>query len=172
MTKSWLVAAVAAALLAPVAAFADNGTPTAASLANQTCKGLQTSMGPNFAATYHTFGGCVSKTIHASQQQIQSAEKTCKAQQADTNFAATHGGKTFDQFYGVNGKGKGADANAYGKCVSQTAHALAAARAKNTTSAAKQCRAAKNASPSTFATNYGTGKDAFGKCVSKTTKAP
>jgi len=172
MSRSWIAAVVVVALAGPAAALAGNAPPTAAALANQTCKGLQTSLGVNFAPTYHTFGGCVSKTIHASQSEIQSAEKTCKGQQTDATFASTHGGKTFDQFFGGNGKGKGADANAYGKCVSQTAKALADARVKNTTAAAKQCRLQRKNDPGGFATSYGTGKNAFGKCVAKTTKAP
>jgi hypothetical protein len=170
MSRSWLVSVLVAALVAPVAAFAGTAAPpTASALANQTCKALQTSMGANFATTYHSFGACVSKTIQASRQQLQSAEKTCKTWQSDAAaFAASSvsGGKTFDQVFGSNGgKGKGAGANALGKCISQQAHALAAARVKATVGAGKQCRAALRADAAAFGTTYGTGKDAFAKCV-------
>ncbi len=44
----------------------------------------------------------------------QSAEQQCRAQQSDSNFAAKHGGKTFEQFYGTNRNQE----NAFGMCVS------------------------------------------------------
>jgi hypothetical protein len=44
---------------------------------------------------------------------------TCKSQRNGSNFAASHNGQTFTQFYGTNrGKGRGAGANSFGKCVS------------------------------------------------------
>jgi hypothetical protein len=47
---------------------------------------------------------------------------TCKSQRNGSNFAASHNGQTFTQFYGTNrGKGRGAGANAFGKCVSTIA---------------------------------------------------
>ncbi len=55
------------------------------------------------------------------------AAKECKAEQADPDFAASHDGKTFDEFYGTNGNPKketpGALKNAFGKCVSSKAKA-------------------------------------------------
>ncbi len=55
------------------------------------------------------------------------AAKECKAEQADPNFAASHDGKTFDEFYGTNGNPKketsGTGKNAFGKCVSSKAKA-------------------------------------------------
>jgi hypothetical protein len=41
----------------------------------------------------------------------------CRAEREDPNFAADHGGKTFDQFYGTNPNLR----NAFGKCVSSKA---------------------------------------------------
>jgi hypothetical protein len=161
-----------AALAGPIAASAD-GTPapTPASTANHICKLAQTSMGTLFGQTYATFGKCVSKNTAAGTQDVNNAAKTCKAQQADPNFAATHDGNTFDQYYGGNAsKGKGADANAYGKCVSKTVSAAAGAQAAALTKAAKTCRAARAASTAAFATAWGTGRSAFGKCVAATTK--
>ena len=49
------------------------------------------------------------------------AAQQCKAEQADPNFAASHGGKTFDEFYGTNPNMK----NSFGKCVSSKAKAPA-----------------------------------------------
>ena len=55
------------------------------------------------------------------------AAKACKAEQADPDFAASHDGKTFDEFYGTNGNPKketaGTGNNAFGKCVSTKAKA-------------------------------------------------
>ena len=48
---------------------------------------------------------------------LRNAAKECKAERADEDFAATHEGKSFDEFYGTNKNGK----NAYGKCVSTKA---------------------------------------------------
>ena len=73
----------------------------------------------------NAFGKCVSGKAQAATAAQQSAElnaaKQCKAQRADTSFAATanHGGKSFSDFYGTNGNKK----NAFGKCVSTLAKA-------------------------------------------------
>jgi hypothetical protein len=161
-----------AALAAPVAAFADDTpAPTAASTANQICTQAKQSMGALFAQTYGTFGKCVSKNASAGQQDVNNAAKSCKAQQADPNFATGHDGKTFDQYYGSNtSKGKGSGGNAFGKCVSQAVASSADAQAAATTKAAKSCKAALKANADDFAKKYGTGRNAFGKCVSASTK--
>jgi hypothetical protein len=71
-----------------------------------------------FKSKYKNFGQCVSKKAKEEAAERKAARtnaaKECKAERADANFAATHGGKTFEQFYGTNKNGK----NAYGKCVS------------------------------------------------------
>jgi hypothetical protein len=47
---------------------------------------------------------------------------SCKSQRSGSNFAASHNGQTFTQFYGTSGsKGHHAGANAFGKCVSAIA---------------------------------------------------
>jgi hypothetical protein len=171
--KTMLLLLVAAALVAPVAAFAD-GAPTPASTANKICKTAQAAMGAKlFSQTYgaNAFGKCVAKNASAAKADVTNAAKTCKAQQADVNFAASHDGKTFDQFYGGNAsKGKGADANAYGKCVSQAVSASVAAQVKATTAAAKTCKAALKANAASFASTYGSDRNAFGKCVATVSK--
>jgi hypothetical protein len=47
---------------------------------------------------------------------------TCQSQRSELNFAASHSGETFTQFYGTDGgNGRGVGANAFGKCVSTIA---------------------------------------------------
>ena len=171
-----LIVGVLAALAVPVVAFA--ATPSPNSLANETCKSLRTSMGANFALTYGTnasrsnaFGQCVRKHTAAATQQLSNAARTCKAEQADPNFAAGHGGKTFVQYYsGTNGKGNAVEKNAYGKCVSAHARAAAAAQAKALTTAARTCKAERKADASAIAAKYGSGRNAFGRCVAAKSK--
>jgi hypothetical protein len=164
-------------LLAPAAAFAGSGQPNPGDLAAQACKTQRTQMGSaTFNATYGTnksksnaFGKCVAKMSQSASNDVSNAAKACKAEKADPNFAASHGGKTFDAFYGSNTQahGKGAGANAFGKCVSQKAKAAVSAQTHASVSAAKACRAALAASKTAFATAYGSGRNAFGKCVSQ-----
>ena len=150
-------------LTAPVAAFAADPTPAASSLANQSCKTQQSSMtAAAFGSLYTNFGRCVTKALGTAQGQLTNAATTCKKQQADPGFAAAHGGQTFDQLYGTKGNGASADANAYGKCVSQTARAANGQSTSALVSAAQKCRAAQKANPAAFASRYRT----FGKCVS------
>jgi len=71
----------------------------------------------------NAFGKCVSRKtapeIAEEVEKKENAARACKAEQADPNFAATHDGKTFDQFYGTNENLK----NSFGKCVSSKAKA-------------------------------------------------
>ena len=165
----------AAALCVPAAALADNATPTAASLAAQSCKTEQTQLGATFKTTYGTnatksnaYGKCVSKALQAARGALQNAAQSCKAEQSDANFAASHGGKTFDAVYGGNSsKGKGAGSNAYGKCVSTKATAAAQAQTQATVSAAKACKAERAAGTAAFAAKYAS----FGACVAAKTKS-
>jgi len=175
-----ILLALTVALAAPIAAFADTTAPTPASTASQTCKQDQTNMGPSlFAQTYagsgpaaSAFGKCVSSHAKSAQDQNANAAQSCKAQQADTNFAAAHGGKTFDQVYGSNNsKGKGADNNAFGKCVSQAVSQSASAQAKADANAAKTCKASRSNDSAAFAGKWGKTKNAFGKCVAATAKS-
>ena len=108
--KKILFALVVSAVLAPaVLAVPPAQAPSAYCKAN-----AATLIGAG--KTYKNAGACVSKQEAQKQSNTVSAAAACKAEQADANFAATHGGKTFAQFYeptsknGENGKG-----NAYGK---------------------------------------------------------
>lgn len=156
------------ALAAPVAAFAD-ASPSPAQTANAMCAAAKTAMGASFATTYGTnaskanaFGKCVSAHAKAAHAAVDNASKSCKAQATDANFASTHNGQTFVQMYGTGKNGK----NAMGKCVSQAVQSTVAAQAKASKSALKACKAAMKADKAAFATTYGAGKDALGKCVS------
>lgn len=185
MTRLASALAVALALAVPATALADQPTSTDQSNAAKECKALRKAMGEvNFTKTYGTnkngknaFGKCVSKKAHEEATErsdaATNAAKQCKAAQADPNFAATHGGKTFDQVYGTNKNGK----NAFGKCVSTQAKAnkqQADAQDQAVVNAARTCRAEQKLDPAAFKTKYGTNgnkSNAFGKCVSKTAKA-
>jgi hypothetical protein len=184
MKRFALIILSAVALGVPTAALADSSTPpTPSNLATQACKGLQVSLGATFATTYGTnkshsnaFGKCVAKGTPTAQNELNSAAATCKTEQAlsDAAFGAApnHNGKTFNQYYGSNtqAKGKGAGANALGRCVSQQAKQSSQSQSNAITAAAKQCKASLKLDAKAFALAYGSKPNAFGKCVSKLTK--
>src|SRR5215218_608112 len=160
MKRTMLPVVVAAALL-PIAAMAADGTPAPSSTANQICKQEKVTLGVNFGSTYGTnadksnaFGKCVAKNARNAANTVANAAKACNTERAAD--AAAFAGK-----YGKNEH----DKNAYGKCVSAKAKAAADARAASAPSAAKQCKAAAKADAAAYASKYGTGKDALGKCV-------
>lgn len=170
--KSTLLVIAVAALLVPVAAFADNTAPAPATVASQLCSQLRAQMGTNFAATYGTnasksnaFGQCVAKQAKPAATTVQNALTSCKAEQAADPAA-------FDKKYGTNGKSgsNGAAQNALGKCVSAAVKAANAARAKALTTAAATCKAALKASKTDFAAKWGSKPGAFGRCVAATAK--
>jgi hypothetical protein len=167
--KKFMLLLSLVALAAPVAAFAD-APPSPAQTAQKMCIADKAAMGTAFATTYKTFGKCVSAHTKAALNAVNNASKSCKAQQADVNFASTHGSKTFDQFYGSS-NGKGSPQNAMGKCVSLAVQSTVAAQAKASKAALKSCLADRKANKTSFATTYGTGRDALAKCVTaKSTK--
>jgi len=156
-------------VLTPVAALA--GTSSSATSARSDCLKLQAAMGTTaFAQAYLMFGACISGYAPVEQQVTTSAKATCTAQQADPNFAATHGGKTFDQFYGSGKK----DRNAFDNCVSIVAKANRQAEQQGRINPAQTCRAIrKELGVSLFDLSYGKNKNdrnAFGKCVSATAR--
>ena len=175
--KRLLLAVSVAALTLPAAAQAQSGDydlpPTNA--ASAACKAERAQMGTAlFKQTYGTnknrsnaLGKCISKHTKTERANQSAAAKACKAEQADPNFAAAHGGKTFAQFYGTGKKG----ANAYGKCVSGKSKAESKADVKANVNAAKTCKALRKDDNATFVAKYGTKRNAFGKCVSATAKA-
>ena len=169
MRKLILLAVVA--LVAIPAANADNGS---AGSPAQLCAAQRTAMGTTaFNQLYGTnandrnaFGKCVSTLARADQTSTSNAAAACRAEQNDPNFAASHGGKTFADFYG---KGRN-DKNAFGKCVSQKAHATAQTQQQAAVNGARACRTEQQADAAAFKAKYGTNaskSNAFGKCVSQ-----
>ena len=171
--KRFLLFVTAAAALAIPAAAVAAAPPTAGSLATQSCKAQQARLGAaTFKSTYgaNAYGKCVSKATKSSHTALVNAAQACKAEQADTAFATTHDSKTFDAFYGGNAKanGKGADANAYGKCVAIKAKATVQQLTQKTVAGAKACKAELTAKGKpAFTTAYGSKANAFGVCVSR-----
>ena len=106
--------------------------------AAQQCKGEQAD--PNFTANHggmtfdqfygtnhndrNAFGKCVSGKVPAvvaeQNENLQNAAQQCRAERSDPNFATSHGGKSFTDFYGTNRNKR----NAFGKCVSGKAKTL------------------------------------------------
>ncbi len=149
-----------------------------------------------FGTKKNAYGKCVSRTANATANENakqlakakSDAKKQCKREQAtaEGDFRTAHDGKSFNEFYGKNDN----DKNAYGKCRSKLAHDLKAAadaqdkvEAQNDQSAAKTCKQEKadaakfeadraDHGTNDFAHYYGTSrtnyKNAFGKCVSRT----
>ena len=178
--KKFLICAVLAALVVPAASFAAGPTGQDRENAARACRALRAQMGVEiFRQTYGTvqsnrrnaFGRCVSQWTRAEHQNRISARAACSAEQADPNFAASHNGMTFDQFYGTGPKHR----NAFGKCVSSKAKAASEQAQQNTLNAAKQCKAERSElGPAEFRAKYGKNandRNAFGKCVSALAKA-
>jgi len=169
-----LIAALAVAAVLPVAASAETASPADKANGARACQALKLSLGAAFATTYGTnadksnaFGKCVSRWTQEEHKNRLAAETACKTEQADAGFAAAHGGKTFDQFYGTGKNG----ANALNRCVQDKTAATRAAQKAAVVKAARSCKAERTAlGADAFKAKYGTNADksnAFGKCVSK-----
>jgi len=170
MMKMFVVVGLVALVL-PVAAFADDGTgegssPAAACRAEQAAMGadaFKTAYGTN-ADKSNAFGKCVSKKATGRSKSHANAVSACRAEQADTAFADSHGGKTFDQFYGTGKKG----ANAMNQCIQSKRGAESATDKQKVMNAARACKAERKAmGAEPFKAKYGNNANAFGKCVSK-----
>jgi hypothetical protein len=162
-----LVLALLAFAVAPVAASVAAGGPNAATNASASCTALKAKLGPTtFAQAYTSFGSCVSAVTSVEQQNIAAATAACTAEQSDPNFAASHGGKTFAQFYGTGKNGK----DAFNKCVSARTQASSKAEQGARPNPARTCRSLRTTmTPTVFAQTYGKSandKNAHGKCVS------
>lgn len=173
-----VLSALAVAAILPVAALADTATSADKANGARACQALKASMGATFASTYGTnadrsnaFGKCVSAWTRAEHQNRHEAVTACKAEQADAGFAATHGGKTFDQFYGAGKQ----SANAFNRCVASKRAAESAEDRTAVANAARKCKAErKTLGDAPFRAKYGTNADksnAFGVCVSKLASA-
>lgn len=165
MKKSIVIAFALAAVLVPAAlATAPAQNPA------QYCKAHPELIGSGQGKLYATFSHCVRKQTAAADVNIVNAAKTCMAQKDDANFAASHDGKTFDQFYASNDSKSnanvGGNGNALGKCVSAITSAKTGEQQNAQLNAAKKCRTTQNAA------NIGVGKTwrNFGACVKAQTK--
>jgi hypothetical protein len=180
LTAAMLAGLLLAALAVPAVAFADNPAGQDRANAARACKAQRASMGAvTFGQTYGTvqsnrrnaFGRCVSQWTRTERLARLSARAECEAERNDPNFAATHGGKTFQQFYGTGPRG----ANAFGKCVSSKARSASAEQRQDTLNAARQCKAERSTlGGEAFRAKYGKNsndRNAFGKCVSALAKA-
>ena len=168
---------IGAVLLVGVpAALADD--PSGDAGAASACQALQKTAPDMFGTgkTYRNLGACVSAKAQQRNQNATNAAKTCKTEQADANFAGSHGGKSFADFYGANPNKK----NAFGKCVSGKARSETSSDNKTELNAAKKCKTeradtafAGSHGGKSFSDFYGTNankKNAFGKCVSALAK--
>jgi len=173
------IVALLAALVVPAASFADGPTGPDRANAARACSALRTSMGEAlFRQTYGTvqtnrknaFGRCVSQMARAEHQNRLSARSACQAEQNDPDFAASHDGKSFAEFYGDGPRG----ANALVRCVASKLKAARAESRQATMNAARQCRAERTSlGAAEFRAKYGStenDRNAFGKCVSKLAK--
>jgi hypothetical protein len=175
----WLTIAALGALLLASSAFADTVNGQDKANAARDCSALRTSLGlTTFAQTYGTnpelnnaFGKCVAKLAGSEHGARQNASAACTAEQADPNFPATHGDKTFDQFYGTGKKGM----NAFERCVSDKVKTTITTVTTGLRNAARSCKAERQSlGAEPFKTKYGTNaskSNAFGKCVAKLAKS-
>jgi hypothetical protein len=179
MKTKILIAAALAALVVPAASF---GGLTGQDRQNgaRACRDLRASLGTDiFRQTYGTaqshrmnaMGKCVSQWTHAAHQSRISARSACTAEQADPNFAASHDGKSFAEFYGKNAN----DHNAFGKCVSSKTKASLEQQKSVAVNAAKSCKTERSSMTlAEFRAKYGKNandRNAFGKCVSQLSKS-
>lgn len=125
----------------PAAAAADPVAGQDRENAARACKQLQAQMGAAFATTYRNFGACVSKWTREAHQNRHQATQACASE-------PRKGG-------------------AFARCVSAKLRSELSADVRETLAAAKTCKAQRKADAASFAASYGTGANAFGKCVSK-----
>ena len=179
MKARFLITALLAALVVPAVSLAAGPTGQDRENAARACKALRTSMGDAiFKQSFGTvqsnrrnaMGRCVSQWTRSERLNRQAAQTACEAEKADPNFAATHGGKSFDQFYGSGPNG----ANALNRCITLKTKAARAEAKSDTLNAAKQCKAERALDAPAFRAKYGktaNDRNAFGKCVSALAKA-
>ena len=161
-----LAAALCAAAAVPTAASAQDPSPADFHNAAQFCKKFKAESGSNnfvsmFGNKKNAYGKCVSSTAkkNAAEDEQQAQEAHNEAVQ-ECRAVKTPGSK-----------------NAFGKCVSEKAKAKKAAadredaqQAKDKLNAAETCKKAKKDDSDQFGEDWGTKKNAFGKCVSSTAK--
>jgi hypothetical protein len=165
MRKLIITCALAASALTPAIATAADPAPADFKNAAKYCKALKAASGSSFASMFGTkknaYGKCVSTTAKKTADEDAAQEKTAKTNAAkECKAEKTKGSK-----------------NAFGKCVSEKAKAKKdaadaedKAEQKDRINAAKTCKQAKKDDAEQFEKDYGSRRNAFGKCVSKTAK--
>ena len=124
MIRKLFVVLVVALATVPATAFAGNSARDVHASASKQCTAVQAKIGAiSFGRTFASFGACVSALTPLARQNANTAAASCRSARANANFAATHDGKTFAQFYGVGPT----HTNAFGKCVSRKERAASAA---------------------------------------------
>jgi hypothetical protein len=161
--RSLVIVAAVALLAVPAAAVAKDPTTDAARAA---CKAEKRGMGTKlFKRTYavkstaRAMEKCAAKREPAVAADARNAAHECKAERrADPD--------AFAETYGTNENNR----NAYGKCVSGKASEATEEETAARVSAAKTCKALRSDDKAAFEEQYGTKKNALGKCVSQTAK--
>ena len=159
-----LILAALVLVAAPVAVAAGDPSTDAAKAA---CKAEKHAMGTKlFKQTYaaksiaRAMENCTDKREPTVAEDAKNAAHDCKAERkADPD--------AFAEKYGKNENGT----NAYGKCVSGKASEATEEETEARVNAAKTCKALRKDDKAGFEEQYGTKKNAFGKCVSATAKA-
>jgi hypothetical protein len=177
--KLLIACALSSAVVAPAAASAADPAPSDVKNAAKHCKQLREASGSNFASMFGTrknaYGKCVSQTARRQANEDARQEKAAKSNAAQECRAEREesGAEAFAELYGTGKNGR----NAFGKCVSSKAKQQQeqaddedAAEQEDRVNAAKTCKQARNDDPEQFEEDYGTRRNAFGKCVSRTAK--
>ena len=165
--------AVALALPAVAAAKPSDADHQAAQKECKQERGATRATREAFKAEYRSMSRCVRRRAAEEEDERgkarSNAARDCKAKRKSL------GAEDFAEKYGTNKNGR----NAYGKCVSAKARenkaemdAEDAEEAAETKNAAKRCAAERrDMGAEDFADEYGTKRNAFGKCVSRKTES-
>ena len=165
MKKILVAAALSVAAISPAVATAADPTPADSKNAAKYCKALRAASGSTsfvtmFGTKKNAYGKCVSQTAKKAATEDAAQAKQARAQAVEECRAVKVEGSK----------------SAFGKCVSAKAKAKKAAADKEDAAqegdrinAAKSCKKAKS-DTAKFAADFGTAKNAFGKCVSTTAK--
>jgi uncharacterized membrane protein YqiK len=154
MGRLMTLMAVLGVLAAP-AALADKPAANPDQNAAQQCRAQLKGIGAkDFRSLWGNFGQCVALTAQQNQENVESAEEQCRAARAKDAAA-------FKDKY-----------HSFGRCVSQTAKAMAQAQQQKALNAAQACKAERAKDAAQFRTTYGKGKhNAFANCVAAKKKS-
>jgi hypothetical protein len=171
MKKITLVAGLALILVLPTVAGAtptpDRGDKRAATKECNTLRGHTAATREGFRTLFRNFAACGKAHAADEAKEEQSAHRSAVQDCRDERSADAD---AFAVNYGTNGNKR----NAFGKCVSTKAKAKEQAadeedqqEATDFKNAAKECNSLRDDHPTEFEGQYGTAKNAFGKCVSE-----